>query len=301
MYNELINKISEKSKILFNEPMRKHTTFKVGGEAECFLILNNSEDLINVLSFVKEKNFPLFILGNGSNLLVSDEGIEGVVIKLGDDFQKITAKDNIITAGSGTPLTKVVNFAYENGLTGIEWAYGIPGSLGGAVFMNAGAYGGEMKDLVLETTYLDYGLNICKVEASEHRFEYRKSVFNSGEKNGIILETKLRLNIGDKESIKEKMQEHLDARMSKQPLDMPSAGSIFRRPKGFFVGQMIEELNLKGFSVGGAEVSEKHAGFIVNKGSATARDIKELIQYIKTKVKEKYGVELETEVREVGR
>lgn len=300
MYNELIEILSKDSKILFDEPMSRHTTFKIGGNADCFVVANSYDDLTRVLEFAKEKNVPIMIIGNGSNLLVLDNGIRGIVVKLGSFSTAVTCEESTIIAGAGASLSAVTQEALKNGLTGIEWAFGIPGTVGGAVFMNAGAYDGSMSDVVLETTYLDESFNLCVLSREMHKFDYRKSAFNLGEVRGIIIKTKILLEFGDKEEIWNKMRKCMAARIDKQPLNMPSAGSVFKRPKDHFVGKMIEELGLKGFCVGGAKVSEKHAGFIVNSDNATADDVKKLIEYIKFRVKDRYNVELETEIKEVG-
>lgn len=300
MYKRLEEFISVKSKIMYNEDMSKHTSFKVGGYADCFIIVDSTSELIQIIKFLKSENIKFFIIGNGSNLLVSDNGFRGVIIKLGEGFKDIQFNENFITIGSACSINYAAQACLEKSLAGFEWAFGIPGSLGGAVFMNAGAYGGVMQDVVYETSYINENLELCTLKNEEHEFGYRKSVFKSGKIKGIIVSITLKLQEGNKNEIWQNMQKYINARIEKQPLNMPSAGSTFKRPDGHFVGKMIEELNLKGFSIGGAEVSTKHGGFIVNKGNAKAQDIKDLIEYIKKKVKEKYDVELETEVLEVG-
>jgi len=300
LYKELERFASNDLAITYNESMAKHTTFKVGGIADCFIVVNSEKAFIQILRYVKDNNIPFIIIGNGSNLLVSDEGIRGVVIKLGEEFKEISYEGEYVTVGAACSMNALAQGILENSLSGFEWAFGIPGTVGGALFMNAGAYGGSMEDVVFETIYLDEELNICTINKDDHSFGYRKSVFKLGEIKGIILKVVLKLTKGKKEEIWANMQKYINARIDKQPLNMPSAGSVFKRPDGHYVGKMIEELGLKGFSIGGAQVSEKHAGFIVNKGNATAKDIKELILYIKNKVKEKYEIVLETEILEVG-
>ena len=300
MYNELTEILSKESKILFDEPMAKHTTFKIGGNADCFVVADNYEDLVKVVEFAKSNNISIIVIGNGSNLLVSDKGIRGIVVKLGRFSNQVSCEGSVITAWAGASLSAVTQEALKNSLTGIEWAFGIPGTVGGAVFMNAGAYEGSMSDVVLETTYLDEDLNLCTLSKEMHEFDDRKSVFNLGKVSGTIIKTKLLLELGDKEEIWNKMRKCMAARIDKQPLNMPSAGSVFKRPRDHYVGKMIEELGLKGFMVGGAKVSEKHGGFIVNSDNATAEDVKKLIEYIKFRVKDRYNVELETEIKEVG-
>ena len=300
MYNKLFEVLSDKSEILINEPMKNHTTFKIGGNADCFVVVNSDDDLAKTISFAKENNLPVMMIGNGSNLLVSDNGIRGIVIKLGKTFSEVECVGNTVIAGAGASLSSMTQVALQNSLTGIEWAFGIPGSVGGAVFMNAGAYDGEMSLVVIETTYLDENLEICTLKDKAHEFSYRKSAFNLGHINGVILRTKVLLEKGDRDEIWGKMRKCMSARIDKQPLNMPSAGSVFKRPKDHFVGKMIDELGLKGYKVGGAKVSEKHGGFIVNEDNATAEDVKKLIEYIKFKVKDRYDVDLEVEIREVG-
>ena len=300
MYNELTEILSKESKILFDEPMTKHTTFKIGGNADCFVVANVYEDLIKAIEFAKSNNIPIMVIGNGSNLLVSDKGIRGIVVKLGSFSNEVNCEGSVVTAWAGASLSAVTQEALKNSLTGIEWAFGIPGTVGGAVFMNAGAYDGTMSDVIIETTYLDEGLNLCTLSKELHEFDYRKSAFSLGKVKGIIIKTKMLLELGDREEIWNKMRKCMAARIDKQPLNMPSAGSVFKRPKDHYVGKMVEELGLKGFAVGGAKVSEKHGGFIVNSDNATAEDVKKLIEYIKFRVKDRYNVELETEIKEVG-
>lgn len=300
MYNEIEEFIVDKTNIKYDEPMANHTSFKIGGPVDCFVVVNSEKELIQVIKYLKNNNIPFFVMGNGSNLLVSDKGIRGVVIKLGDEFKKIEYSGEYITVGASCSMNALAQGALENSLEGFEWGFGIPGTSGGAVFMNAGAYGGCMADVVEETIYLDEECNVCSLKKEQHDFGYRKSTFKSGNTKGIILRTKIKLKVGKKEEIWANMQKYIGARIDKQPLNMPSAGSIFKRPDGHYVGKMIEELGLKGVSIGGAQVSEKHAGFIINTGNATAKDIKDLIAYIKNKVKEKFDVDLETEVLEVG-
>ena len=300
LYKKIEEIILDKTRFFLNEPMKKHTSFKIGGVADCFVVINDEAELIQVLKYLKEENIPCFVMGNGTNLLVSDKGIRGVVIRLGGEFKKITCDGSYITAGAAVSINALAQAALENSLTGLEWAFGIPGSVGGATFMNAGAYGGSISDVIVKTIYLDENFNVCELNKDLHEFGYRKSVFKLNKIKGIILKVVIELVPGKKEEIWAAMQKYMGARIDKQPLNMPSAGSVFKRPDGHYVGKMIEELGLKGFSIGGAMVSEKHAGFIVNTGDATKEDIKNLIIYIKEKVKEKYNVELETEILEVG-
>ena len=295
MYNELKQIISENSQILVNEPMKKHTTFKIGGNADFLVVIEKMEDLIKIREYATKNNIPLFILGNGSNLIVNDNGIRGIVVKV--ETQNVECRDNLLIADAGVSFTKLSHVAHENSLTGMEWACGIPGSVGGAIYMNAGAYGGEVSDIVKYVEYIDENGEIKRLNRDELNFSYRKSAFNTNKANGIIIRGCFELEKGDKDSIMASMNDYLKRRRDKQPIEMPSAGSVFKRPEGHFVGQMIEELGLKGYRIGGAEVSNKHAGFIVNAGDATAQDVKNLIDFIKVKVKERYNIELETEVK----
>jgi len=299
LYQELIESLTE-TEVLLNESMAKHTSFRIGGPADLFCVVNSIEDLKKILGYTKEKEIPVLMLGNGSNLLVSDKGFRGVVVKLGDVFSALSVEGDSIIAGAGVDLRKLCRFALDNSLTGMEWAYGIPGTLAGAVFMNAGAYGGEFSQIVEYTIYLDEDFQEKEMTNAEHAFSYRTSVFQKEKKDAVILMTKIKLNPGNKEEIEAKMKDYMNRRITKQPLELPSAGSVFRRPENAYVGQMVEELGLKGFSIGGAQVSEKHAGFIVNRGNASCEDVKSLIKYIQEKVEEKYGILLKTEVREVG-
>ncbi len=299
IYNELL-KFIDKDKILKDEPMELHTSFKIGGKAD-FLVKPSTEDeIISILKFSKENDIPVFILGNGSNILVRDGGIRGITIK--PNLQDISIFENDddvdIIVGAGYPVAKLSRIVSQKEIAGLEFLSGIPGTIGGAVKMNAGAYGSEMKDCVVETKYMDYDGNIYIINAEEHEFGYRRSIFSK--KEVIILETKLKLNYGEKEIIDNKINEITEQRKQKQPITMPSAGSVFKRGDGFVTARLIDECGLKGFSIGGAEVSTMHAGFIVNKGNATANDVIELIEYVKNKVKEKYNVDLELEVLIVG-
>ena len=292
----LLDKIKEavsEDCIFLYEPMSKHTTFRTGGVADIFVVPNDINDLIKLLNITKD----VTIIGNGSNMLVSDKGIRGVTISL-RNFTKCEINDTTITAQSGILLSKLSNLAYENSLSGLEFASGIPGTLGGATYMNAGAYGQEMKDIVVSSKYLNLDtFEICEIQ--NHEYEYRKSIY---QKNitGIILEVTLKLEKSDKELIKQKMQENFEHRKSKQPLEFPSAGSIFKREEGIVVSKLIDEAGLKGYKIGGAEVSTKHAGFIINSGNATSKDVLDLINYIKSTIKEKYNVEIHEEIRLVG-
>lgn len=288
---ESLEKIIAKENIYVDEPMSRHTTFKTGGKADFLVVPQNKAEMIELLKLDVEKT----IIGNGSNLLVRDGGIRGLVIKT-TSLKNYVIEDDIIIAEAGMSLSKLSNIAKENALTGLEFACGIPGTLGGAVMMNASAYGGETSNVVIETEYADLKGNVYKTK--EHDFGYRKSMFTGSEYT--ILESKLKLEHGNKEEIENKMKELMKSRNEKQPVNMPSAGSTFKRPEGYFAGKLIEDAGLKGYKIGGAEVSTLHAGFIINDGNATSEDILNLIKHIQNKVKNEFGVELEPEVKIIG-
>ena len=277
-------------------PMSKYTTFRIGGNAAVMLTPTADEQLASIIKKCKEENIKPFIIGNGSNMLISDNGLDTVVINMCRPDPKIElVNGDTVVCDSGATMSKVCNFALENGLTGLEFAFGIPGSAGGAAYMNAGAYGGEMKDVLVECRHIDSDGNFGSLKGEELGLAYRTSAY---EHNGFIITTLvMKLSKGNKDEIRAKMQELLQRRKDKQPLEYPSAGSTFKRPEGYFAGALIEECGLKGYSVGGAQVSEKHAGFVINKGSATAKDVLSLIKYIQDKVFSEKGVMLEPEVR----
>ncbi|MCR4927588.1 MAG: UDP-N-acetylmuramate dehydrogenase [Lachnospiraceae bacterium] len=280
-----------------HEPMRLHTSFKTGGPAEIFLLPDSAAKLARAVEICREENKKYYVIGKGSNLLVSDEGVKGIVIST-EAMNKVTEENGCLRADAGSGLTSLALKALEAGMGGFEFAYGIPGSVGGAVVMNAGAYGGEIKDILKSVTVLDPGGNILTLDPSELDLSYRHS--NIEEKGYIVLSA---LFAGEKAypaAVKQKMDENMAARKAKQPLEYPSAGSTFKRPEGHFAGRLIEDAGLKGFGVGGAQVSEKHAGFVINKGSATTSDIEKLIGIIKEKVYANSRVELECEVKRLG-
>lgn len=279
-----------------DEPMSKHTTFKIGGNAKVVAYPSSEEQISQIVKFTKENEIRLLTVGNGSNLLVADEGIDACVMILDDHFAGIKLiDDETIFALSGTLLIKVCRFAYENGLSGLEFAYGIPGSCGGGAFMNAGAYGGEMKDVMFRCSHIDQNGDRGFLEGDDMRLGYRHSAYYD---NGcIITGVYLKLKKADKAEIKSKMDDFMSRRREKQPLEYPSAGSTFKRPEGYFAGTLIEECNLKGKRVGGAEVSEKHAGFVINKGNATCKDVLDLCELVSDTIKKEKGVSLEMEIR----
>lgn len=281
-----------------NAAMCEYTTFKTGGPAEILLLPENEEQLISVLKFCKSQNIKPFVLGKGSNLLVSDNGVNGVVIHLGNGFDYANEENGIVRCGASMSMSRLCRFALGKSLSGLEFAFGIPGSVGGAVYMNAGAYGGEMKDVLVSCTYVTLGGEKIELESGEMKLGYRTSVF--AETPGVIIEAKLKLERGEKSEIQEKMEDFLNRRKSKQPLEYPSAGSTFKRPEGHFAGALIERCSLKGFSVGGAQVSEKHAGFVINKSEATSQNILDLIREVQRIVLNETGVKLEPEVKMLG-
>jgi len=283
--------------VKIDEPMKNHTSFKVGGPADVLVYPSNYEMVKDLINICKENKVDYFILGNGSNLIIRDGGIRGVVIKLGH-LNKIVVDENLVSAQCGAKLYSVADQALKNSLSGLEFASGIPGSIGGATAMNAGAYDGEMAKVIESALAIDNEGNIRELNKGELEFGYRNSAIL---KYGyIVLETRMRLSNGDKAFIKERMDDLAERRKSKQPLEYASAGSTFKRPEGYFAGKLIQDSGLKGTSVGDAEVSEKHSGFIINKGNATAKDVLDLIEVVKAKVYEKFKVELHTEVRIIG-
>lgn len=296
--NEWIRKLGEQVEILVAEPMKNHTTFRIGGPADALALPKTPEEVAEVVHFCHEHAQPYYVLGNGSNLLVSDEGYRGLVLQLYRNFNDIQVNGETITVQSGAMLAAVARTAYQTGLTGLEFASGIPGTIGGAVVMNAGAYGGEMKNVLKEVTVLTKEGEVLVIPAKALELGYRTSVIP---KNGwIVLGAVLQLKKGDQEQILARMEELKEQRITKQPLDLPSAGSTFKRPEGYFAGKLIMDAGLRGFTVGGAQVSEKHCGFVVNRGNATAADVWELICEVKRRVKEMTGVELEPEVKMLG-
>ena len=281
-----------------NEPMKRHTTFRIGGPADYYLCPHSAKEIQKVVEICREEKLPYFILGNGSNLLVSDQGYRGVVIQLWKNVSDIRVEGCLIQAKAGASLAKIAAEALEEGLTGMEFAAGIPGTLGGAVVMNAGAYGGEMKDILKEVLVMDQQGRIFTLEKKDLKLGYRTSA--EKEKGYIVLAAVLELRPGDREEIRKLMEDLKQKRVEKQPLDLPSAGSTFKRPEGYFAGKLIMDAGLRGFSVGGAQVSEKHCGFVVNTGGASASDVLTLIREVQKRVREKFGVELETEVKFLG-
>ena len=298
MYSEILNYLPA-DRLLYNEEMKNHTTFKIGGPVDIMVLPQDEEDVATVVSFCRQRDIPLFIFGVGSNILVRDGGIRGVAMKLGENLDEVEVNGEGIQAQAGVKISALARIAAFHSLSGLEFAEGIPGSLGGALVMNAGAYDGEMQAAVIEARAISPDGNIKTFLKEEMQFGYRHSVFQSNDY--IIVSARLKLATADREEIEERMLEFARRREEKQPLDKPSAGSTFRRPPGFYVGPMLEELGLKGYQIGGAQVSSKHAGFIVNNGNATAQDVLYLIAHIQQKARERFGVDLQPEIRVVGK
>lgn len=281
--------------ITTQEYMKNHTTFRIGGPADIFAAPKTMEQAAAIIRICREQKYPYYIIGNGSNLLVSDEGYRGLILQLYRNFSEISVEGDEITVQAGAMLSVIAKRALAAELTGFEFAAGIPGTIGGAAVMNAGAYGGEMKDVMTEVTVLTAENEIAVIPAEELELSYRHSIIP--EKGWIVLGAKLKLQKGDPEAIRQRMEELKEQRVTKQPLEYPSAGSTFKRPEGHFAGKLIQDAGLRGFTVGGAQVSEKHCGFVVNKGDATAADVKQLMAEVSRIVKEQFDVVLEPEVK----
>lgn len=296
-YDEL-KKILSEEQISLQEPMESHTTFRIGGPADYFLTPRTNEEVQKIVACCREYEIPYYIVGNGSNLLVSDQGYRGVIIQIFKNMNEIKVEETEVTAQAGALLSTIAARALERELTGFEFAAGIPGTIGGACVMNAGAYGGEMKDVLKEVTVMNQEGEIITLPVEELELGYRTS--RIAKEGWIVLEAKIALAVGDADQIKAIMDDLKEKRVSKQPLEYPSAGSTFKRPEGYFAGKLIQDSNLRGFTVGGAQVSEKHCGFVINKDHATAADVNELIRQVSGKVNEKFGVTLEPEVKRLG-
>lgn len=295
-YDKLVGIVSAEA-ILENEPMSKHTTFRIGGEADLFVSPKVSQ-VADILALAKEYEVPVTVIGNGSNLLVGDKGIRGLVLSFGKEAEEIQLDGRCMTVSAGTILAKAASEAAKNSLTGLEFAAGIPGTLGGAIVMNAGAYGGEMKDVIISATVLTPEGEIKELSNTELDLSYRHSCIP--ENGYIVLEAVLELTEGEEAAIRDTMADFKNRRVEKQPLEYPSAGSTFKRPEGYFAGKLIQDAELRGYQVGGAQVSEKHCGFVINKGDATAKDVLQLIEDVKKIVYDKFQVELEPEVKMIG-
>ena len=295
---DFLESIVAAENILLEEPMHKHTTFRVGGPAEVFVTVENKEQLEKIIKYLNLVERPYFILGNGSNLLVGDKGYRGVIIRLGGEFNTLKTEGTLLTAGASVLLSAAAREAMENGLTGMEFASGIPGSIGGGVKMNAGAYDGEMRQIVESVQVMYKDGSILDLDNETMEFGYRNSVIKN--RPYVVLQVSLRLQPGNREEILARMNELAARRKEKQPLEFASAGSTFKRPEGYFAGKLIMDSGLRGARIGGAQISEKHCGFVINDGTATAADIAELIQEVSETVMEKFGVTLEPEVILLG-
>ena len=297
LYQELCGILGEEN-VFTKEPMSRHTTFRAGGPADFFVTPEKEGQVRKTLSLLKEAQVPRYIMGNGSNLLVGDRGYRGVILQICKKMNRIRIQDTVIQAQAGALLSKIAAEAQAKGLTGFEFASWIPGSLGGAAMMNAGAYGGEMKQVLIQAQILNASGEIEDVLAEEMELGYRSSVFSRN--GGVILSASIQLEPGDPPAIQSRMEELKFLRTSKQPLEYPSAGSTFKRPEGYFAGKLIQDAGLRGFQVGGAQVSEKHCGFVINKDQATAMDIRSLMEQVSEKVYAQFGVRLEPEVKLIG-
>ncbi|MBQ2765865.1 MAG: UDP-N-acetylmuramate dehydrogenase [Clostridia bacterium] len=281
-----------------NTLLAPHTSFRIGGAARLAVFPSSCDEAVKVFDILREENIPTLVLGNGTNVLVSDDGYDGAAVIL-TGMRACSVSGKSITAEAGVPLTRLAGYAAKNSLAGLEFAYGIPGTLGGGIYMNAGAYGGDMSQVVTSSRYYDLASGECgTASGAAHEFAYRHSVYMDSTK--VILSAALTLTHGERDEIEAKMNDYMSRRREKQPLEYPSAGSTFKRGNGFITSQIIDEVGLKGRRVGGAEVSEKHAGFVINRGGATAKDVLELIEIIKDEVKNKTGYDIECEVRYIG-
>lgn len=293
-----IKKIISEDKVFENEPMSKHTSFKIGGNAECLIKIKTIQDLRNILEFSNKNKIPLTIIGNGSNILVSDEGIKGIVLKIELQAYEINDETAELKVESGMKLGLIAQKCLKHELAGFEFASGIPGTIGGAIRMNAGAHGREMKDVIKSITYMNRNGEIFKMSNEQAEFTYRDSIFSH--KDYIILGAEIQLEKGEQTDIQAKMTEYATYRKEKQPIEYPSAGSTFKRGADFITAKLIDDCGLKGYQIGGAQISEKHAGFIINKNNATAEDVKKLIGYTKDQVYKKFKKNIETEIEIVG-
>ncbi len=295
---DYIRTIVPEERLLFHEPMSRHTTFRVGGEAECMAVVETKEELSQLVSYLGRIEQEYFVLGNGSNLLVGDKGYRGIILKLGSRLSAVGVEKNHIAAGAGALLSRVAYAARDAGLSGLEFAAGIPGSIGGAIVMNAGAYGGEMKQVVQMVRVMDKEGEILTLDNDTMEFGYRTSIIRN--RPFIVLGVVLKLMPGDQGEISAKMEDLMKQRKGKQPLEYPSAGSTFKRPEGYYAGKLIMDAGLRGYRIGGAQVSEKHCGFVINAGGASAADIREVIEEVQERVLDRFHVRLEPEVIFLG-
>ncbi len=290
--------ISGEERVLINEPMSRHTSFKIGGPADVLVIPGEMGQLGEMVRYFAAEGIPYMIMGNGTNLLVSDKGIRGVVVKIYDNLQGFTVQGDMLEIEAGMLIAKASKLALENSLSGMEFAEGIPGTIGGAVTMNAGAYVGEMAMIAAETEYMDQEGTVITVKGEQHGFAYRTSIIQKT--GGIVLKTRLKLTKDDPENIKARMEDFNFKRRNKQPLEWPSAGSVFKRPEGHFTGKLIDDCGLRGFSIGGAQISTRHSGFIINTGGANCEEVLALIRHIQDTVSREFNVQLEPEIRIIG-
>ncbi|WP_099467080.1 UDP-N-acetylmuramate dehydrogenase [Konateibacter massiliensis] len=297
IYNQLKSIVGDKY-VLADEPMRNHTTFQVGGKADYYVMPHTMEEIKNLILFFKKSELPFCVIGNGSNLLVSDLGYHGAILHILENLNTIQVNGNLIQVQAGALLSAIAEAAYDAGLKNFEFASGIPGTIGGAAVMNAGAYGGEMKQVLKSVTVIDREGNVFELSKDELKLGYRTSIIATNDY--VVLEVCIELEPGDPEEIKKLLDDYTERRAEKQPLEFPSAGSTFKRPEGYFAGKLIMDAGLRGFSIGGAQVSEKHCGFVINKGDATAADIIKLIHHVQEQVEKQFGVKLETEVKMLG-
>ena len=295
---QALRKFVPEENICLQESMASHTTFRIGGLADCFVQLENTEQLIMVRKYLSQVGVPFFVLGNGSNLLVSDEGFRGVILQIGPKMNRVTVEGSVIVAQAGASMAQIARTAMEHELTGMEFASGIPGTIGGGVVMNAGAYGGELSRIVTQVNVVNSEGEIMELDNETMEFGYRTSTIRNN--SFTVTEVILRLEKGDRQQIRERMGELAARRREKQPLEYPSAGSTFKRPAGHYAGQLIMEAGLRGFQCGGAKVSDKHCGFVINTGNATAEDVRKLIREVQARVKNQFNVDLETEVLFLG-
>ena len=295
---QALRKFVPEENICLQESMASHTTFRIGGLADCFVQLENTEQLIKIQKYLSQVGVPFFILGNGSNLLVSDAGFRGVILQIGPKMNRVTVEGNVIVAQAGASMAQIARTAMEHELTGMEFASGIPGTIGGGVVMNAGAYGGELSQIVTQVNVVNNEGEIMELDNETMEFGYRTSTIRNNP--FTVTEVILRLEKGDRRQIRERMEELAAKRREKQPLEYPSAGSTFKRPAEHYAGQLIMEAGLRGLQCGGAKVSDKHCGFVINTGNATAEDVRKLIREVQARVKDQFNVDLETEVLFLG-
>lgn len=297
LYNDICT-IIDKSNVRIDEPMNRHTTFRIGGPADIFVEISTVEEAKAIVKLCKTTVVPYYILGNGSNLLVGDKGFRGVVIQIYKNMNQVVVEGNRIRVQAGALLSKIAREALANELKGFEFAAGIPGTVGGAIVMNAGAYGGEMKDILTSVTVLDGAGEVVEIQAADLALGYRTSILE--QEGYVALEAVITLEEGNRSEIEARMEELKIQRVTKQPLEFPSGGSTFKRPEGHFAGKLIQDAGLRGYAVGDAQVSEKHCGFVINRGTATAADVLELVHQVSEKVAEQFGVSLELEIKQIG-